>query len=474
MHAINRKGRLIETYSLILIDLLCVVLAYITALVLRFKSLEKALGTPLHYTVGFYLMLLCVLYGVMLDWNRGIFRRGYFREAVAVAKYDFVMMLAIVVILYVTRQGSDYSRLTFGFFTIANFIYTYLMQCGFKWLMLGYYNRSSSADQLMIVTEKAYAADIIKKIKEYRDWNYRISALAIIDEDLTDSEIEGVPVVADRQHLFDVSRQMPLDQVFMYLPGEAVDMIREYIVDFETMGVTVHYNVEIRELNLEGKTAGSFADYSVMTFSLHYLDYRRMLIKRFMDIVGGLVGSIITIILTPFLALAIKLESKGPVFFSQIRIGKNGRRFKIYKFRSMYIDAEERKKELADKNEMKDTLMFKMEDDPRITHVGKFIRKTSLDEFPQFFNVLKGDMSLVGTRPPTEDEFEQYSNYYRRRMSITPGLTGMWQVKGRGIVTEFEDVVKYDLEYIDQWSLLLDVKLLFQTVGVVLFGKGAK
>jgi len=140
----------------------------------------------------------------------------------------------------------------------------------------------------------------------------------------------------------------------------------------------------------------------------------------------------------------------------------------------MYIDAEERKKELAEQNEMADGLMFKMENDPRITKVGKFIRKTSIDEFPQFFNILKGDMSLVGTRPPTVDEFEQYSNHYRRRMSITPGLTGMWQVKGRGKVTEFEDVVKMDLDYIDHWSLSLDMKIMFQTVWVVLFGRGAK
>lgn len=474
MHAINRKGRLIETYSLILIDLICVAAAYVTALLLRFQNIRSALSNPLHYTVGLYLMLFSVLYGVMGDWNRGMFRRSKYREAVAVAKYDFVMMLAILVILYVTQQGGMYSRLTFGYFTIANFLYTYLMQCAFKSYMMCFYNNSRNAEQLMIVTEEAYAAELVKKIKAYKYWNYRISAIAILDRDMTGEEVQGVPVVCGRDSIFDVSRQMPLDLVFMYLPHVEMEHVRELILDFETMGVTVHYNAEIRELNLEGKSAGSFAGYSVMTFSLQYMDYRRVLLKRLMDIAGGLVGSIFTVILTPFLALAIKIESRGPVFFSQIRIGKNGRRFKIYKFRSMYVDAEERKKELQAQNEMGDNLMFKMENDPRITHVGKFIRKTSLDEFPQFFNVLKGDMSLVGTRPPTEDEFEQYNNYYRRRMSITPGLTGMWQVKGRGVVTEFEDVVKYDLEYIDNWSLHLDVKILFQTIGVVLLRKGAK
>ena len=218
---------------------------------------------------------------------------------------------------------------------------------------------------------------------------------------------------------------------------------------------------------------GKFAGFPVMTYLVNVIDYRRMMIKRLMDIFGGGVGLLFTLLLTPFVALAIKVDSRGPVFFSQIRIGKNGRRFKMYKFRSMYIDAEERKKELMEQNEVQG-LMFKMDKDPRITRVGNFIRKTSIDELPQFWNVLRGDMSLVGTRPPTVDEFEQYNIYYRRRLSITPGLTGMWQVSGRSDIRDFEDVVKLDLKYIDEWSLRQDVKILLQTVGVVLFRRGSK
>ena len=145
----------------------------------------------------------------------------------------------------------------------------------------------------------------------------------------------------------------------------------------------------------------------------------------------------------------------------------------MYKFRSMYQDAEKRLEDLKDKNEVQG-LMFKMEDDPRITKVGRFIRKTSIDELPQFFNILKGDMSLVGTRPPTVAEFEQYNAHYRRRLCITPGLTGMWQVSGRSDIKDFDEVVKLDLKYIDEWSLRLDVKLLLQTVGAVLSHKGSK
>ena len=192
-----------------------------------------------------------------------------------------------------------------------------------------------------------------------------------------------------------------------------------------------------------------------------------------MDILGAIVGLVFTIILTPFIALAIKLDSTGPVFFAQKRVGKNGRYFKLYKFRSMYLDAEERKKDLLTQNEI-DGPMFKVEHDPRITKVGAFLRKTSLDELPQFYNILIGNMSLVGTRPPTVDEFNQYELYFRRRLSIKPGLTGLWQVSGRSDITNFKEVVKFDLEYIDNWSLTLDVRILLMTIWVVIMKKGAR
>jgi len=239
------------------------------------------------------------------------------------------------------------------------------------------------------------------------------------------------------------------------------------------MGVTCHYNIDVADLHTSAKTIDSLAGFTVISYSMNEIDYNKRMIKRGMDILGAVVGCIITVIAFPFVAMAIKVDSRGPVLFKQKRVGRNGRVFSIYKFRSMYMDAEERKKELESQNEMQG-LMFKIENDPRITKVGKFLRKTSIDELPQFFNILRGDMSLVGTRPPTIDEYEKYNFHYRRRLSMTPGLTGMWQVNGRSEISDFDEVVKYDLEYIDNWSLSLDIKILFQTIGVVLFRKGSK
>ena len=191
-----------------------------------------------------------------------------------------------------------------------------------------------------------------------------------------------------------------------------------------------------------------------------------------MDIGGGIVGIIFTAVLTVILGPIIYIQSPGPIFFSQERVGKNGRKFRIYKFRSMYPDAEKRKKELMEKNKMQG-FMFKMDNDPRVTPIGKFIRKTSLDEFPQFFNILKGDMSLVGTRPPTVDEYEQYERHHKVRLAAKPGLTGLWQVSGRSDIVDFEEVVALDKKYIEEWNIGLDLKILCQTVKVVVTGKGS-
>lgn len=190
--------------------------------------------------------------------------------------------------------------------------------------------------------------------------------------------------------------------------------------------------------------------------------------KRLIDILGALVGLGITTILFIPLAIAIKLDSPGPILFSQIRCGYKGRRFRIWKFRSMLVNASLVKDQVQ--NQVQGPF-FKNENDPRITKVGRFIRKTSWDEFPQFLNVLKGDMSLVGTRPPTPDEVEQYEVHHRQRLDVKPGLTGEWQVKGRSKIVDFEEVLRLDLQYQKRWSLFYDLQLIFKTIGVILSKK---
>lgn len=464
---------MVEIYSLILIDMVVVIISYTVALIIRNIARPYNYDTQIHYMGYLYLALFCVLYSVLMEGNREFFSRGYYVEFVAVSKYTVSILVVWLMVLFISKQILSVSRLIFFSFGIINIFLTYIAHIVFKKYMLIFYKKSANSDKIMVVTLESEAEEVVKRLTEGEDWNYQLTSIAIVDKYMIGQNIGGIPVVADNENLYEVARQVMLDGVFLRLPGYSSFEIEEMILSFENMGVVSHYNFDFEGLASSEKMIETFAGYTVVSYSLKYFDFRRLLIKRIMDIVGSIVGLLITAIVTPFVAVAIKIESKGPVFFSQVRIGKNGRRFKIYKFRSMYMDAEERKKELESQNELTGP-MFKMENDPRVTRVGKFIRKTSIDELPQFYNILIGQMSLVGTRPPTEDEFEQYSLHYRRRLSITPGLTGMWQVNGRSEVTDFDEVVKYDLEYIDNWSLGLDIKILVQTVISVVFRKGAK
>ena len=194
-------------------------------------------------------------------------------------------------------------------------------------------------------------------------------------------------------------------------------------------------------------------------------------IKRTLDIILSLIGLIIASPIFLIVGLCIKLDSKGPIFFSQKRIGLKGKKFNMYKFRSMIINAEELKEKLVAKNEMSGP-MFKMKDDPRVTKVGKFIRKTSIDELPQLWNVLKGDMSLVGPRPSLPKEVDHSEDWMYRRLEVKPGLTCYWQVSGRNNI-DFEDWMKLDIKYVDERSIWIDIKLIFKTVGVLFGDKNA-
>jgi exopolysaccharide biosynthesis polyprenyl glycosylphosphotransferase len=341
-------------------------------------------------------------------------------------------------------------------------------------LLLAFYKKSSSSKKIMIITTANQADEVLSHLISEQIWEYEVTYFTIIDQNLVGEKFGDIEVKASMNTMFDVAREQVLDGVFLHIPSDCnikLDL-EEIILKLESMGVTVNLSINTFGLNIHEKTVQEMCGYHVLTFSSRLFNETQMCLKRVVDIIGGIVGCLLTIIGFFFIAPAILIESPGPVFFSQERVGKNGRRFRIYKFRSMYVDAEERQQEFILQNEM-NGLMFKMSNDPRITRVGRFLRKTSLDELPQFFNIVKGDMSLVGTRPPTVSEFLQYEGRHKRRLALRAGLTGLWQVSGRSNITDFEDVVKLDLEYIDNWSLMLDIRILLKTIYVVIFGKGS-
>ncbi|WP_038290436.1 sugar transferase [Acetivibrio straminisolvens] len=275
------------------------------------------------------------------------------------------------------------------------------------------------------------------------------------------------------ENLPQILKENVVDEVIFALPKDYVGKVEEYILLCEEMGITVRMVLNLYDLKLSKSHLTSIGTLPVLTFHTISFNPLQLFLKRLLDIGGALIGLAFTALISIFIIPAIKLDSPGPIIFEQDRVGLNGRIFKLYKFRSMTFDADYRKAELSALNEVSGGLMFKIKNDPRVTRVGKFLRRTSLDELPQFINVLKGDMSLVGTRPPTVDEVKKYKAYHRRRISIKPGITGLWQISGRSSITDFDEVVKLDTKYIDQWSLWLDIKIIIKTVFIVLRRSGA-
>lgn len=420
------------------------------------------------FIISYFLIYL------IINFNRDYLAKDMLHEFFDIVKMHFAMFASTMVIIYFTRIVSDFSRKVFIYFFIIDTLLMLLFHSLLKFFMRYYYKQSSSLRQLLIVTSSNAAESVIQQLQQSRDISYQIAAVALIDQNQIGSMYQGIPVTANYETLITYCKTAPLDEVLFLLDLEHHSLLEGKIKEISSMGIVVHVSIDSFFHDITShKMISHFGSYYVITYANRFLSMRQMLTKRALDILGGIVGTVLLIPLTIILAPFIYFESPGPIFFTQKRVGKNGRIFKMYKYRSMYMDAEARKEELMAQNEMKG-LMFKLKDDPRITKVGKFIRRTSIDELPQFFNILKGDMSLVGTRPPTVDEFEQYQSYHKKRLSTTPGLTGMWQVSGRNEITNFEDVVKLDIEYIDNWSLGLDIKILWKTVLVVLKRKGAE
>ncbi len=467
----NANNKYYLRYLLWLLDILAIVAAFTAGTYIRFHNFIDMRDKSQHFMVCIIFALMCTIYTFALDYNRDFVRRGPFQEMTAVCKYLFVITIGTLIAIYATKLADAFSRLVMGYFVILAFILTLAFHLGLRFFLKSYWEIGETASKVLLLTEESVLGETVRNLKDRLDINCKLVGIVCLDGGMIGNEIEGIPVIADQEDILDVVTPMPLDEVFIHTPNYSQKKLNDIISAFSDMGVAVHYCVELPSVDGQS-SVGMFGGYSVISYRRGTERYRGLIIKRLFDILGGLVGTILTLIMLPFITIAIKIDDPGPVFFSQLRIGRNGRRFKIYKFRSMYTDAEARKAELMKQNEMKG-LMFKMKDDPRITKVGAFLRKTSLDEFPQFLNILKGDMSLVGTRPPTEKEFEQYNQYYRRRISMTPGLTGMWQVSGRSDIDDFDEIVRLDLQYIDNWSLGLDLKILLKTFGVVLFGKGA-
>lgn len=401
------------------------------------------------------------------------------------------------ILLILEKTGVSASRYFFGTTLLIDLI---LLTIEWKYIsavVVENFHNSPSATYVGVITNSRRAEKLVQTLK--KDWTRKVVGLCLVDGEDSGAPktVCKIPVTPTTSTLVEQVKRVAIDEVFIEVEEDERPLVIEAAREMICMGIRVHVNIpEIVKLekSITEKALTEISGYSrqqirddsnvsvqqtIYTREVEYgfnnrpaliLDrphkrIRQQILKRFIDIIGSIIGLAIAGILTLILGPMIKKDSPGPIFFGQVRIGKNGRQFKMYKFRSMCQDAEAHQKELLARNEM-NGLMFKMEDDPRITRVGHFIRKTSLDEFPQFWNVLKGEMSLVGTRPPTVGEFNQYNSYHKRRLSMKPGMTGLWQVSGRSDIKDFEEVVRLDCQYIDNWTVRGDIEILFKTIAL--------
>ncbi len=469
----NQRIKALASYIVILLDIGVMLAAYSIANILRFNTPRVGhIAADADYAALLWFVILAyIAVQIFFRTNTDFLTRDRGKEAFLVLKQYIIVSLCVMAYFYIMKLGEDFSRLQLGYFFILSVLGTYIEHLLFKKAFRIKY-MTTYAEKVILITDSSHAGEILGEINKITYLN--IEYIALIDKNMSGKNIDGVLVAAGLDDMEEVLKRIPVDSAFIHIPYRFNETTGQIMGWLEAMGIKIHLNLWEYEYDFGKKQFTTIGKYGVLTYSNYEYDMRDVVIKRIMDICSGVVLFLCMCIVFPFVAVGIVLQSPGPILFKQTRIGKNGRRFEIYKFRSMYMDAEEKKAALMKKNEMCSDFIFKIKDDPRIFPLGKLIRKLSIDELPQAINILKGEMSLVGTRPPTESEFELYNSYHRRRVSIKPGLTGLWQVSGRSRVTDFDEIVRLDCEYIDNWNIRLDIKIIVRTIWVVLFGKGAE
>lgn len=446
---------------------LAVLQSIIVILLVYFLSFVRETEIERSSMVILYLLHFFVFH--FSSYGNNFFKRGYLVEFNSTIRYIFFFAIAISVLNFFIEERFSISRRGMVYFLTLEGISLYLLNFLVKKYWKHVFFNLKNSKKMLLLTVTKNIEKVLDKLLDSDELSWNLVAVSVLDK--SDFQHDQIPVI-EKEKIIEFATHEVVDEVFINLPGESYD-IGEIISKFETMGIDVTVNLNAFDKNLgRNKQIHEMAGLNVVTFSTNFYKTSHVISKRILDICGATIGLILFGIASLVLVPLIRKDG-GPAIFSQTRIGKNGRHFTFYKFRSMRIDAEAIKEQLMEHNTMQGR-MFKMDNDPRITKIGHFIRKTSLDELPQFWNVLIGDMSLVGTRPPTVDEYEKYTPEQKRRLSFKPGITGLWQISGRSAITNFDDVVKLDVAYIDGWTIWKDFEILLKTVKVVLMRDGAK
>lgn len=480
-------------------NLFSIIISFLIAYLSRFgwDPSDVAFRHLKDSTVFLYLLLSFLIVFTFYRYNPITAKRGILRHIKAAFLTNIFMAIIFSTIVYTTHISDSIPRLFFGTFFSINFSISF--SCLFLIHLIKRQYLEHHTKKTIIITDNSSLEKAVYDIQKLNSEDCEIIGITslsgkqadrfykvkILSSNLktqpskdTDSSsknpaLESIKLKELSLSTLEYVKRHQVDLVIFSVNHLVRRKIEHLIEAFSEMGIdsliTIDsFAIETLETKLE-----DFGTTNVIRLSPRLFTDGELLLKRLMDIAGALVGCFICILFGIIVAPLIFLEDPGPIIFKQKRVGRNGKYFYIYKFRSMYQDAEAKLQTLKDQNEMQG-FMFKMKNDPRITKIGKILRKTSIDELPQFFNVLEGSMSLIGTRPPTVNEYQQYSAHHKRRISIKPGITGLWQVSGRSEITDFEEIVRLDCFYIDHWSITGDIKILLKTFAAVFTGKGSE
>jgi exopolysaccharide biosynthesis polyprenyl glycosylphosphotransferase len=434
-----------------------------------FVLLDVSTWTTSSNSVMDYVFLLAIIHLIytVLSVDKGLFdlyrQSNFIDDVFSISKAVFIALMIAIGILFVLKTSVVYSRILIIGYAISIVFIASAIRAIKITIILKFAKNNGFIKRVLIIGAGKMGDQVANFIQNHRSSGYNVVGFL-------DDMKKGNGILGSIRDLEAIINSKKINEIYITIPSEkeiinkVLASIRKYDVDIKV--IPEMYDFVSSSVKFQKNDA--FPYMQIVKTPLRGLN---LFLKRTVDFSLSLLGIMVLSPLFIIIGYLISKDSKGPIFFKQKRIGKNGVPFDMYKFRSMVVNAEELKAKLEQQNEANGPV-FKIKEDPRITKIGKFIRKYSIDELPQLFNVLKGEMSLIGPRPPLPNEVEKYDDYHWRRLDVTPGISGLWQVSGRSDLN-FEEWVNLDIYYIENWSIGMDIKILLRTIPVVLYGKGA-
>jgi exopolysaccharide biosynthesis polyprenyl glycosylphosphotransferase len=473
----NTRQRRFWRYLKPLLDLALVLAAFSAAYYLRYevqwiRQVEPAYRVPFRVYVPSMLGLTGVT--LLTYWIEGAYRQE--RDRHFLAEFSLVLrggLIGITVTIFVVFLASPgyYSRLIFAYTGLAIVFLVGLSRGIERAVFVRWHRRGIGVSRVLLVGAGDTAHSIIRTIYARPDLGYQLIGFLDDDPARSQTDIGRFSALGTTDLLPRILGEQRVDEVMIALPWGAHRKIVKMIELCEKRRVSVHIVPDLYQLTLSRVAMDNLNGIPLLSLHEPALRDWQVLLKRALDVVLSILVLVVASPVLLITVIAIKLDSKGPIIFSQERVGKDDHEFKVYKFRSMHVGAEEQVGVLEEQNEATGPL-FKIKNDPRCTNVGRFIRRASIDELPQFWNVIKGDMSIIGPRPALRSEVTRYEPWHLRRLEVAPGITGLWQVSGRSDLT-FDEMVLLDVYYIENWSPLLDLGILLKTIPTIILGSGA-